>query len=157
MTNLTHTDHTDRVKIPANHAVTKRLGNWTTARRFQVRAHRGSAVLDLRSPQIPDGDIEIEVDIDHAMLKLLVADDAMVDDWDLRRTGRSRVKDAEGPDAPGGRRIVVTGQLRSGEIRVRRGGIAMLSAMFSRAYWDDVRRAHKEGGFPTVDDPARTA
>ncbi len=106
--NLTHTDHADRVKIPANHAVTKRLGNWTTARRFQVRAHRGSAVLDLR------------------------------------------------PDASGGRRIVVTGQLRSGEVRVRRGGIAMLSAMFSRAYWDDVRRAHKEGGFPTVDDPART-
>jgi hypothetical protein len=155
--NLTHTDHTDRVKIPANHAVTKRLGNWTTARQFQVRAHRGSAVLDLRSPQIPAGDIEIEVDLDRATLKLLVADDAMVDDWDLRRTGRSRVKDAEDPDAPGGRRIVVTGQLRSGEIRVRRGGIAMLSAMFSRAYWDDLRRAHKEGGFPTVDDPARTA
>jgi len=81
----------------------------------------------------------------------------MLDDWDLRRTGRSRVKDAEGPDTPGGRRIVVTGQLRSGEIRVRRAGIAMLSAMFSRAYWDDLRRAHKEGGFPTVDDPARTA
>ena len=39
----------------------------------------------------------------------------------------------------------------------RRGGIAMLSAMFSRAYWDDLRRAHKEGVFPTVDDPARTA
>ena len=155
--NLTHTATTGPVKIPANHAVNKRLGNWTTARKFQVRAHRGSAVLDLRSPQIPAGDIEIEADIDHATLKLLVADDAVLDDWDLRRTGRSRVKDAEGPDAPGGRRIVVTGQLRSGEIRVRRGGIAMMSAMFSRAYWDDLRRAHKEGGFPTVDDPARTA
>ena len=72
----------------------------------------------------------------------------MVDDWDLRRTGRSCVKDAEGPDAPGGRRIVVTGQLRSSEIRVRRGGIAMLSAMFSRAYWDDLRRAHRGGRLP---------
>ena len=157
MINLTPTDMAEPVKIPANHAVTKRLGNWTTARRFQVRAHRGGAVLDLRSPQIPAGDIEIEADIDHAMLKLLVADDAMVDDWDLRRTGRSRVKDAEAPDAPGGRRIVVTGQLRTGEIRVRRGGMAMLSAMFSRAYWADLRRVHREGGSPTVDDPARTA
>jgi hypothetical protein len=155
--NPTQTDLSETVRIPANHAVTKRLGNWTTARRFQVRAHRGSAVLDLRSPQIPAGDIEIEVDIDHAMLKLLVADDAVVDDWDLRRTGRGRVKDAERPDAPGGRRIVVTGELRGGEIRVRRGGMAMLSAMFSRAYWDDLRRAHKDGGFPTVDDPARMA
>jgi len=155
--NLTQTATTGPVKIAANHAVTKRLGNWTTARQFQVRGHRGGAVLDLRSPQIPAGDIEIEVDLDHAMLKLLVADDAVVDDWDLRRTGRGRVKDAERPDAPGGRRIVVTGELRGGEIRVRRGGMAMLSAMFSRAYWDDLRRAHKEGGFPTVDDPARTA
>ena len=96
--NLTQTATTGPVKIAANHAVTKRLGNWTTARQFQVRAHRGGAVLDLRSPQIPAGDIEIEVDIDHATLKLLVSDDAMLDDWDLRRTGRSRVKDAEGPD-----------------------------------------------------------
>jgi hypothetical protein len=39
------------VRIPANHTVTKRLGNWTTARQFQVRAHRGHAVLDLRSPR----------------------------------------------------------------------------------------------------------
>jgi hypothetical protein len=155
--NLTQTGSAGPVRIPANHAVTKRLGNWTTARQFQVRAHRGSAVVDLRSPQIPAGDIEIEADLDHATLKLLVAGDAVVDDWDLRRTGRGRVKDAERPDAPGGRRIVLTGQLRGGEIRVHRGGIAMLSAMFSRAYWADVRRAHKEGGFPTVDDPARTA
>ena len=145
------------VALRAHCAVTKRLGHWTDHREFDVRTSRGTVVMDLRSPQIPAGDIEIEVDIDHATLKLLVSDDAMLDDWDLRRTGRSRVKDAEGPDAPGGRRIVVTGQLRSGEIRVRRGGIAMLSAMFSRAYWDDLRRAHKEGGFPTVDDPARTS
>ncbi len=157
MMNLTHTDHTDRVKIPANHAVTKRLGNWTTARRFQVRAHRGSAVLDLRSPQIPAGDIEIEVDLDRATLKLLVAGDAMVDDWDLRRTGRGRVKDAERPDAPGGRRIVLTGHADTSEVRVHRGGMAALSAMFSRAYVQDLRRARRNGGYPTVDDPTRSA
>jgi hypothetical protein len=90
------------------------------------------------------------------VLKVLVSDDAVLDDWDLRRTGRSPIKDS-GPTAPAGRRIVVTGELRHAEIRVRRGGIAILSAMWSRAYLADVRRAHKEGGFPTVDDPTRTA
>jgi len=154
--NLIQTAPAAPVRVAANHTVTKRLGNWTTARQFQVRAHRGLAVLDLRSPQIPAGDIEVEADIDHATLKLLVAADAVVDDWDLRRIGRGRVKDPERPAGPGGRRIVVTGQIRHGEIRVRRGGIAQLSAMFSREYWADVRRAHKEGGFPTVDDPTRT-
>jgi len=74
-----------------------------------------------------------------------------------KRLGRGRVKDAEGRTAAGGRRIVLTGQLRHGEIRVHRGGIAQLSAMFSREYLADLRRAHAEGGFPTVDDPARTA
>ena len=37
------------VRVPANHTVTKRLGHWTTERRFEVRNHHGQAVLDLRS------------------------------------------------------------------------------------------------------------
>lgn len=152
-----NTTHTEPVRIAANYEVTKRLGNWTTAREFQVRAHRGHAVLDLRSPHIEDGDVTVDVELDHAMLKLLLPDGAVVDDWDLQRQGRGKVKDAEGRGAAGGRRIVLTGQLRHGEIRVHRGGIAQLSAMFSREYLADLRRAHAEGGFPTVDDPARTA
>ncbi|HEY2670968.1 MAG TPA: hypothetical protein VGJ07_11415 [Rugosimonospora sp.] len=145
------------IRIPANDAVTKRLGHWTTARQFQVRARHGVAVLDLRSPQIPAGDIEIDVDLDRAVLKLLVADDALIEDWDLRRSGRGRVKDGQVPDAPGDRRIVVTGQMRHAEIRVHRGGVAILSAMFSREYLADLWRAHKQGVLPTVDDPARAA
>jgi hypothetical protein len=141
-------------RIAANHDVTKRLGNWTTEREFQVRAHRGVALLDLRSPDIPSGDIHVHVDLDHAVLKLLVADDAVIDDWDLRREGRGKVKDSTG--TTGGRRIVLTGRLARGEIRVHRGGVAILSAMCSREYVRDVRRAHREGGFPTVDDPTRT-
>jgi hypothetical protein len=144
------------VRVSANQRLTKRLGNWTTSRRFQIRAHRGNAVLDLRSPQIPAGDIELDVDLDHAVLKVLVSEDAVLDDWDLRRVGRSPIKDS-GPTAPAGRRIVLSGELRHGEIRVRRGGIAILSAMWSRAYVADVRRVHRQGGFPTVDDPTRSA
>jgi hypothetical protein len=145
------------VRVPANNTVTKRLGHWTTERRFEVRNHRGIAVLDLRSPRIPDGDIEVAVDIDHGVVKLLLPEGAVIDDWDLRRAGRGKVKDATGPNAAGGRRIVLRGTLRDGEIRVHRGGIAMLSAMFSKEYLAELRRAHREGGYPTVDDPTRTA
>ncbi|GAA4707419.1 hypothetical protein [Phytohabitans rumicis] len=145
------------VRVPAHHTVTKRLGHWTTAREFEVRSHHGFAVLDLRSPRIPDGEIRIDVDLDRAVLKLLVADDAVIDDWDLHRVGRGKVKDGQGPGTPGGRRIVLTGRMRRAEVRVHRGGVAILSAMFSRAYLDDLRRAHREGGFPTVDDPTRSA
>jgi hypothetical protein len=145
------------VRVPANHTVIKRLGHWTTERRFEVRNHRGQAVLDLRSPRIPDGDIEITVDIDHGVVKLLLPEDAVIDDWGLLRRGRGRLKDAVGPKGTGGRRIVLTGSMRDGEIRVHRGGIAMLSAMFSKEYVADLRRVHREGGYPTVDDPTRTA
>jgi hypothetical protein len=144
------------VRIPANYTVTKRLGRWTTERRFEVHAHRGHAVLDLRSSEIPEGDIEIAVDLDHGVLKLLVAEDAVIDDWHLRRAGRGRLKDAVGPTGAG-RRIVIAGSMRHGEIRVHRGGTAVLSAMFTKEYLADVRRVHREGGYPTVDDPTRTA
>ncbi len=154
---MTTTQETEApVRVAAHNAVTKRLGNWTTARRFEVRANRGFAVLDLRSPEIPDGEIEVHVDLDHAVLKLLVGQAAAVDDWNLRRTGRGKVKDYESGSATGARHIRLTGELRHAEIRVQRGGIAMLSAMFSRAYWEDLRRVHRDGGYPTVDDPTRT-
>ena len=143
----------ETTRIQANHTVTKRLGNWTSANTFQVRAHRGLAVVDLRSPRIPDGDVRVEVELDHAVLKLLLPDDTVVDDWNLRRVNRGRVKDMQPASGPG-RRVVLTGELRNGEIRVHRGGIAILSALFTREFFADARRAHKEGGRPSVHDPA---
>ena len=43
------------------------------------------------------------------------------------------------------------------EVRVHRGGMAALSAMFSRAFVQDLRQARKNGSYPTVDDPTRAA
>jgi hypothetical protein len=143
------------VHVRAHHGVFRRLGNWTQARQFDVRASRGSVLLDLRSPQIPAGDIEVQLDIDHGVVKLLVPDGAVIEDGDARRVGRSRVKDWTGASAPGGRRIVLSGEMRSAEVRVHRGGIAILSAMCSREYVADALQARREGRYPTIDDPSR--
>jgi hypothetical protein len=143
--------------VHAHHSSVKRLGNWTTARAFEVRAQRGTAVLDLRSPDIPAGDIEVRVDLERAMLKLLVPDGATIDHWDLAVAGRGRVKDAYGHPTPGGRVIRIVGRLAGAEIRVHRSGVAILSAMCSKEYVADLRRAHREGRLPTVDDPTRPA
>ncbi|WUH99385.1 hypothetical protein OHR68_38800 [Spirillospora sp. NBC_00431] len=151
----TTTDDTT-TRVQAHYENVKKLGHWTADRRFEVRARRGMVVLDLRSPRIPDGDIDVEVDLDHAMVKLLVPQDAQIDHWDLRYTGRGRVKDWTGENGEG-RRIRITGEIRHGEIRVHRGGVATLSAMFSREFVQDVRRARREGTEPTVADPARGA
>ncbi|GAA1975698.1 hypothetical protein [Catenulispora subtropica] len=152
------------VRLHADHNALKRLGNWTTADRFEVRARRGSVVLDLRSPQLPAGELVVDLDLDRAMVKLLVPDGTVVEDGDIVWTGSGKVKDGVGRqyartgEAPeGGRRVRLIGRIHDGEVRVARGGVAMLAAMFSREYVEDLKRAHREGTMPTVDDPTRIA
>lgn len=137
----------------ADHEVVKRLGRWAKERDFMVRARRSTVVLDLRSPEIEDGDIAVNIDLDGANLELLVADDAEIDQTQITWTGRGRVKDAVG--GAGGRRIVLAGPSAGSEVRVKRGGVAVLTAMASREFIEDAKQAHRTGGSTTVDDPTR--
>ncbi|MFI9506153.1 hypothetical protein [Nocardia sp. NPDC052566] len=149
------TTTTAPVKIHVDHETAKRLGDWTDATAVAVTARYGSVVIDLRSPRIEgDGPIEVHADLDHAMVKLLVPDDAVIDQTGLRWTGRGRVKDFARPQDAAGRVIRLTGASTTSEFRVHRAGIAVLSAMFSREFFEDTRRAHREGRTPTLADPA---
>ncbi len=162
----------ETVQVRAHNRSVRRLGHWTTARRFDVRASRGSVVLELRSPRLEPGDIEISLDLDHSMVKLLVPDGAVVDQDDLRRTGRCGFVDWSGSPAPGGRLIRVAGEMRGSELRINRGGIAIVSAMLTGEYLADLRRAfrenrisslrdmqqaYREGRWTTIEDPGRSA
>jgi hypothetical protein len=145
-------------RIHADRRTEKCLGNWTASRDFEIRSRHGRVILDLRSPQIPEGDIEIDLDLDRSAVTLLVAEDAVIDQWDLAWTGGGKVKQAfHHPAASAGRRVRLTGGIRRGEVRVHSGGIAQLSAICSREFFADARRAHADGRLPTVDDPARGA
>ena len=143
-------------RLHVDRQVTKRLGRWTGASRFDVRVRGGVLVLDLRSPEI-DGDVEIRLDLHQSTVKLLLAEDDQVDHWDVSWTGRGQVKDDQRPAGRPGRAIHLAGGANNSEIRVHRGGIAIVSAMFSRAFVRDLRQARKDGRYPTVDDPARAA
>jgi hypothetical protein len=149
---------TTPVQIHADHSQRKLLGTWTTSAAFEIRARRSRVVIDLRSPQIPAGDIDLSLTLDHAALTLLVAPDMVIDQWDLAFDGRGKVKQTFHQHTPtASRRVRLTGRVRGGEVRVHSGGIAQLTAMCSRAYRADARRAHAAGRVPTLDDPARTA
>jgi hypothetical protein len=165
-------DVRETVRIRAHGRSIRRLGHWTNARRFDLRASRGSVVLDLRSPRIEPGDVEIALDVDHAMVKLLVPEDAMVDHDDVRRVGRCGFVDWSGVPASGGRVVRIRGEMRGSELRINRGGIAIVSAMLTREYLADlkrafranqvtsladIRKAYREGNWTTIDDPGRTA
>jgi hypothetical protein len=141
------------VRIVANHNDVKHLGHWTTANEFEVHSDHGATTLDLRSTHIEAGDIKIKVLLNRAMLKLLAPDDAAIDEWDLRRSGRGKLKDGAAPAQPTGRKIIITGEMKGSEIRINRGGVAVMSAMFSRAFLQDVLRSRREGGTPSTADP----
>jgi hypothetical protein len=141
-------------RIHTDHDVTKRLGNWTTAGHFEIRTRHGQTVVDLRSPALP-AELELRLDLDHGLVKLLLPEDAAIDHWDLYWTGKGKIKDYQAPAQGSERRVRLVGTASQSEIRVRRGGTAIITAMLSREYAADVRQAHKNGTHPTVDDPAR--
>ena len=143
-------------RLHVDHGVTKRLGRWTSASQFDVRVRSGVLVLDLRSPEVT-GDVEVRLDLCRSTVKLLLAEGDQVDHWGLGWSGRGRVKDDQRPAEPGGRRVRLSGRAENSEVRVHRGGMAALSAMFSRAFVQDLRQARKNGSYPTVDDPTRAA
>jgi hypothetical protein len=147
-------------RLHVDHGVTKRLGRWTSASQFDVRVRSGVLVLDLRSPEVT-GDVEVRLDLYRSTVKLLLAEGDQVDHWDLGWSGRGRVKDDQRPAEPGAgngqRRVRLSGRAEHSEVRVHRGGMAALSAMFSRAYVQDLRQARQSGSYPTVDDPTRAA
>jgi hypothetical protein len=135
----------DTEQIRAHHRSIRKLGAWTSARRLEVRANRGSIVLDLLLPEVEPGEITVGLDLDHSTLILLVPDGARIDADHLRRVGRGRVKDWTGVASPDGRPIKLVGELRNAEIRIHRGGIAILRLLLSRAHRAEVRQAHRDG------------
>lgn len=162
----------EAVKIQAHRQSIRRMGHWTTASRFNVRASQGSVILELRSPRIEPGDIEVNLDADHSMVKLLVPDGAIVDAGELRRIGRCGFIDWSGTAQPTGRVIRVSGEMRRSELRINRGGIAIVSAMLTREYLTDLQKAfrtnhitslkalqdaYREGRWTTIEDPGRSA
>jgi hypothetical protein len=164
-------DAGDTVPIRAHKRSIRRMGHWTTANRFDVRASESSVILELRSPQIELGDIEVNLDIDHSMVKLLVPEDAIVDTGDLRRVGRCGLVDWGGAPGRAGRVIRVLGEMRRSELRVNRGGVAIVSAMLTGEYLADLRKAfrtnritslkgmqdaYREGRWTTIEDPGRS-
>ena len=96
-------------------------------------------------PRVEPGEIDIHFDLDHTMVKLLVPGDANIEHDDLRRVGSGRVKDWTGSGTAAGRRIRLRGELRDAEIRVHRGGVAILSLLVSHSSRNAVRQARRDG------------
>jgi hypothetical protein len=140
---MTHPTHRTGQVDAAGRTVT-RLGRWTDSHVFDVRVRRGSVVLDLRSSGI-DEDIDVRLSVDRGVVTLLVPDDAVIDQWDLAVLGRGKVKQTfHAPSGGSGRTVHLSGQVERGEIRIHSGGIAQLTAIFSRDFLRAARHGRRD-------------
>ena len=145
------------IRTTAHQKVIKKVGYWTTDRRFEVRATRGLVVLDLLLPRLEPGDIEILLDVDHSTVKLLVRDGASIDGDDLRRVGRGRIKDWTGIATADGQSIRLVGEIRSSEVRIHRGGVAIQQLLVNPRSRQEARQAQREGRLGDHDPTHLTA
>jgi hypothetical protein len=139
MTTKTARQASSAIQIHADHTVLKHLGDWTEDRSFHVRSRTSTVVLDLRAADCDEIDLLLE--LDGSTLTLLLADDAAVETWDLRFTGRGRVKDDQAPQRPATVRL--RGTAAGSRVIVRRGGTAELASLASLARLREAHRTHK--------------
>ena len=131
---MTQTE-TETVQVRAHDCVVKKLGDWTTARRFDVRASHGMIVLDLVLPKLEPGEIEIALDLDHAVVKLLVPTGNTIDD-ELRCVGRGRSRTGPARHLPAG-----LGSSSSARCATPRCGFTAEASSSSRC-WHTERQAY---------------
>lgn len=129
------------VQVRARRDVARHLGQWTTADRFDVRVSDGAAVLDLLLPRIDAAEVNVRLDVDRGVVTLLVPDGARVVDDELRWIGPGRLRDWTGGEVPDGMIIRLAGEVRRGQVRIRRGGVALLS-LIGHGKAADVRQAY---------------
>ena len=143
---MTDNDTTDggREMVRTGSGVTRRLGEWTTAADFEVRVGSGVAVLDLLLPRIDAGEVSVHLDVDGGLVTLLVPAGSRVIDDELRWAGPGHLRDWTGDESPDGLIIRLAGEVRWGDVRIRRGGVALLS-LIRHGKAADVRRAYAEG------------
>jgi hypothetical protein len=101
-------------RVRADRCVTKRLGEWTTASRFDVSTTSGVVVLDLLLPRIDAERIDVRLDIDHGLVMLLVPDGTRVAQDDLRWIGPGHLRDWSGTPSPHGLTVRLEGEVRRG-------------------------------------------
>lgn len=125
-------DDLSETEIRVSRQGLRRLGSWSTTRRYVVRGDHARVVLDLREPCRRFTEVEVVADLMQSTLVLLVDEQARVDDA-IRWTGRGKLKDrwAGGGDGPSVG-LSISGDARGSEVRIHRGGIADLDDLTSR-------------------------
>ena len=107
-------------RIECGSGSTKRDGRWVVPRRMEVRVTSGAVKLDFTEALISQPSLEIETEVRSGQLILITKPGIAVDADEVEiRSGRVKVTQPWGRDAPVSLRIVVNGKIGSGQLLAR--------------------------------------
>jgi hypothetical protein len=110
----------DLIRIDCGSGSAKRDGRWVVPNRMEVRVASGSVKLDFTEAVITTPTLTIDAEVRSGSLLLVTWPGIEVDTDDVSvRSGDVKVRTPWGPQVPVRLRIVVTGKVNSGTIRVR--------------------------------------
>jgi hypothetical protein len=107
-------------RIECGSGSTKRDGRWVVPRRMEVRVTSGAVKLDFTEALISQPSLEIDTEVRSGQLILITKPGIAVDADEVEiRSGRVKVTQPWGRDAPVSLRIVVNGKIGSGQLLAR--------------------------------------
>jgi hypothetical protein len=110
----------DVARIECGSGRTKRDGRWVVPRRMDVRVSSGAVKLDFTEAIVSQPSLQISAEVRSGQLILITKPGIAVDADDVEvRSGRIKVMQPWGHDAPVSLRIVVTGTVASGRLLAR--------------------------------------
>jgi hypothetical protein len=107
-------------RIECGSGSTKRDGRWVVPRRMEVRVSSGAVRLDFTEALISQPSLQIDTEVHSGQLILITKPGIAVDADEVEiRSGRVKVTQPWGHDAPVSLRIVVNGNIGSGQLLAR--------------------------------------
>jgi Domain of unknown function (DUF1707) len=107
-------------RIECGSGSTKRDGRWVVPRRMEIRVASGAVKLDFTEALISQPSLQIDTEVRSGQLILITKPGIAVDADDVEiRSGRVKVIQPWGHDAPVSLRIVVNGKIGSGRLLAR--------------------------------------
>ena len=107
----------DVARIECGSGSTKRDGRWVVPGRLDIRVSSGAVKLDFTEAVIAQPSLRIDAEVRSGQLILITKPGIAVDAGDVQvRSGRVRVVQPWGHDAPVSLRIVVNGKIGSGRL-----------------------------------------
>ncbi|MEP7022972.1 MAG: DUF1707 domain-containing protein [Actinomycetota bacterium] len=111
----------DQLRLAVSKVHVERLGEWDVPRRIDLILADAAAALDFRTPSLPAGGVLLHIEANRSSVRLLAAHTTPVN---LENLGRHQAKVADRRLRPARLQaapaIMVTGDLRSGSVKVLR-------------------------------------